>query len=195
MNTVNQTHSGRPMKPSHGIGRQLRTIAFCATAICAITLCACGRTYVDEELPNSFEMPVGVKIHVDLVDPMRAADIEVGETFDGTLAEPLYYPRRKIDPEGNMFEVDTLVAVVGSPVNGIGVPAPEAGVGLQLKSVTFHGGMSFPVETAILVPPAREAPDDAEAGDESEAGSMTFTLAEPADVAMVIDFRDQQEEN
>ena len=177
MKAVNQTHYCGPVKASYRIGRQ-----FTFLALCAIALCACGRTYVDEQLPNRFEMPAGVAIRVDLVDPLQAADIEAGESFAGTLAEPLYYPRQKVDPEGNTFEVETLVAVVGSPVHGIGVAAPEGGVGLQLKSVTFHGGMSFPVETVVLAPPAIDQP-------------MTFTLAEPADVAMVIDFRDQEEAN
>lgn len=161
-------------------------------ALCAVALAACGRIYVPEEIPNSFEIPAGVTLQVELVDPPLAADIEAGESFDGILAEPLYYNRQKLDAEGNTFEEESLVAPVGSPVAGEGVEAPEAGVGLRLELVTFHGGMTFPVETAILVPPAVEESSSTEGGDAEAAGPLTFTLSEPADVALAIDFRDNE---
>ncbi len=159
-------------------------------AVCTIALAACGRTYVTEEIPNTFEMPAGTTLEVKLVEPAHAADIVAGEPFDGILAEPLYYRRQELDPEGKTFEKETLVAVVGSPVAGVGVAVPEAGVGLKLESVTFHGGMSFPVETDVIVPPAEDESSSAEAGETENTKPLTFSLTKPADVALAIDYRE-----
>lgn len=162
-------------------------------ALCAIALAACGRTYVAEEVPSSFELPAGVALRVDLVNPSEAADIEVGEPFAGTLAEPLYYSRQKLDPEGETFTEETLIAPIGAPVAGVGVALSEDGVGLQLESVTFHGGMSFPVETAVLIPPATAEPSAPEGVETEEVERpLTFVLNESADVALAIDYRDNE---
>jgi hypothetical protein len=164
-------------------------------ALGCIALAACGRTYVAEEVPNRFEMPAGATLQVKLVNPERVADIEAGEKFDGVLAEPLYYRREELDPQGKMFEKESLVAPVGAPVAGEGVAAPEAGVGLQLDLVTFHGGMSFPIKTDVIVPPAADESSSAENETADEAEPLTFTLAEPADVALAIDFRENENPN
>ena len=188
MKPVYQFHNGGPVRTYLRSGPP-----FLIIATYVVILVACGRTYVAEEVPNTFEMPAGVAITVDLVTPAQPEEIEVGESFTGTLAEPLYYPRQKVEPDGEVFEEETLVAPVGAPVAGVGVAVPEAGVGLQLEAVTFHGGMTFPVETAILVPPAASQTDSAEnANPSEEVAPLTFTLSEPADVAMVIDYRDKE---
>ena len=174
------------------------TLHSLVVVVAVLAFGACGRTYVAEEVPATFEMPAGVTMAVDLIDPARVADIEVGENFAGALAEPLYYPREKLDPQGNTYEEETLVAPIGAPVAGVAVAIPGGELGLQLKSVTFHGGMSFPVETAVLIPPvesdaAESETDTAEELASDQVESLTFTLAEPADVAMVIDYRDNEE--
>jgi hypothetical protein len=68
-----------------------------------------------------------------------------------------------------------------------------SGVGLRLDSITVHGGMSFPVETAVVAIPSDEEGAATEQTAES-GGPLMFELAEPADVAMVIDYRDQMKE-
>lgn len=189
MKLVTQLHCGDSVEASFRRGPHLLVLVASVVA-----LAACGRTYVAEEIPNTFEMPAGVPIHVDLVDPAQAEDIEVGQPFAGVLAEPLYYDREKLDPEGNVFEERTLVAPIGAPVAGVGVAAPQERAGLQLESVTFHGGMSFPVETSVVIPASASETSSAEGETSDQAEALTFNLTAPADVALVIDFRDKESE-
>ena len=113
MKPVYQFHNGGPVRTYLRSGPP-----FLIIATYVVILVACGRTYVAEEIPNTFEMPAGVAITVDLVTPAQPEEIEVGESFTGTLAEPLYYPRQKVEPDGEVFEEETLVAPVGAPVAG-----------------------------------------------------------------------------
>ena len=164
---------------------------------CALGLAACGKTFVQEELPNTFELSSGTKINVRLVDPLPAAGVPVGQNFAATLAEPLYYVRTRLDQTGQTFTEETLIAPIGAPVFGETVDLPDggdtSGVGLRLDSITVHGGMSFPVKTTVVAIPTDEEGAATEQTAES-GGPLMFELAEPADVAMVIDYRDQMKE-
>lgn len=170
---------------------------FLSIALCLFALAGCGRTFVEEELPNEFSMPAGVEIHVTILDPPHAANLQAGQSFTGTLAEPLYYEREKVDPTGLTFEEKTLVAPIGVPVSGVAVASAEGSgetIGLKLESITFHGGMTFPVESTVLELPANSE-EIAESDEIPEAGKpITFTLAAPADVALVMDFRENHPE-
>ena len=104
MKPVYQFHNGGPVRTYLRSGPP-----FLIIATYVVILVACGRTYVAEEVPNTFEMPAGVAITVDLVTPAQPEEIEVGESFTGRLAEPLYYPRQKVEPDGEVFEEETLV--------------------------------------------------------------------------------------
>lgn len=157
----------------------------------ALALAACGKTFVEEEVPNTFELSSGTEIQVRLVDPLPPSSTPAGQTFAATLAEPLYYVRERLDPEGETFTEETLIAPIGAPVFGETVEMPEAGdaMGLRLNSITVHGGMSFPVETGIVPLPASADEETAEQSAEA-ATPLLFELTAPADVAMVIDYRD-----
>lgn len=153
--------------------------------LCVIGLAACGKTYVEDEVPNTFELSEDTPISVEIVDPANVAALAPGDPFDAVLSKPLYYEREKLDPQGDVFETTTLIAPAGAPVAGVAVASSggdEGDVGLQLTSITVHGGMSFPVETTIVEAPHGEPADE-----------LSFRLTAPADVAMVLDFRDKEE--
>lgn len=161
----------------------MRALKYVSVISCAVALLACGKIFEEEELPNTFELAAGTQVSVRADAELSPDSVKVGSEFAGVLAEPLYYTREDIDVQGKILEKRTLVAPEGMPVHGVFVAENNAGeeearVGLKLTSITFHGGMTFPVVTR---PVFSVGPDE-----------IAFELAEPADVALVIDFRKKE---
>lgn len=160
------------------------TRSFRAVVVCiAFVVFGCGKTFPEEEVPNTFELRAGTQIEV--VPKGSVATIQVGDMFAGTLTRDLHYRSDAVDEDGRPFEREVLVAAAGSVVNGIAVEpeAADEAVGLRLTSVTFHGGKSFPVATDVVAVNLNP-PEGIET-----AAPMRFKLTEPADVALVIEYR------
>lgn len=159
--------------------RSLQAVAVCA----ALLVLGCGKTFPEEEIPNTFELQAGTEIEV--VPTGSTTTIEVGDAFAGVLTRDLQYRSNAMDEEGRPFEREVLIAAAGSVVNGLAVAQEDddAPVGLRLTAITFHGGKSFPVTTDVVAVNLNP-PEGIET-----AAPMRFKLMEPADVALVIEYR------
>ncbi len=153
---------------------------FLTAIAAALTLIACGKTYEAEELPRVFTLERGTQLAVNSIDPIAPQRMSEGEAFAGVLAEPL-------ELEG------VLIAPRGAPVAGsvvlqqIEQEGESATIhGIELRSLTLHGGEDFEISTAPLFQEAvvNDAQADAQIGD---GRKLIFVLDEDAEVSMVID--------
>ena len=153
------------------------------TVVTLLCAAACGKIYEEVETPSTFELAEGTRIAV-LLKPANAVEtLEPGDPFAAILAETLYYTWEAIDPEGRVYERKETVAPQGAAAFGILTEEPDPRTGepklfLELTSVTFHGGKSFPVVTTRVEPPSQDPPE-----------ALVFQLAQPADIALVIEQR------
>jgi hypothetical protein len=120
-----------------------------------------------------------------------------GTDFAGTLADPLYYKRDLVDPQGNIFHREVQIAPEGAVVEGQvvadkespGVEGPGAAprTALRLTMVTLYGGKEFDIVTNPVVASAL-APRESKTSLHPKKGDvLPFQLAEPVTMAMVID--------
>lgn len=166
-------------------------------ALCAVVLLGCGRYYPQqsEDLPNHFKLLPGTEIRVRLVSDVTPGT-QPGTEFAGTLADPLYYKRDEVDPEGNIFHRKVAIAPEGAVVEGQVVadktsPGVEGAdttprTALRLTMVTLEGGKEFNIVTDPVM--SGPASNGAKPMSHPKKGDIvTFKLAEPATMAMVID--------
>ena len=138
---------------------------------------ACGKVYEPETELLTFEVPAGTELLVTPVEGYELEELQAEATFKGVLAEPLVME-------------ETVIAPKGSPVGGTAVvdATAEGGyvpVGVELTSLTIHGGDEAPISTAVLFPKPPEDPTE-----QSEIRAervLTFVLDSPATFSWTMD--------
>ncbi len=170
-------------------------------AVCAVGLMGCGKFFPQqsEDLPNHFTLPPGTEIRVRLVSDV-SSDTQPGTDFAGTLAGPLYYKRDLIDPQGNIFQREVQIAPEGAVVEGRVVadkespgvegPGPTPRTALQLTMVTLYGGEAFDIVTNPVLASLPVSRETKQFSQREKGDVLTFKLAEPVTMAMVIDLSD-----
>jgi hypothetical protein len=185
-----------------------RRIACLLSIVSLLMLSGCGRTYETKEaekqkVPDQFELATGTEIHVRPVTDLSPENMKAGSEFAGVVAEPLYYTRELIDPDGKTYHREALIAPEGAAVQGeIIMREPDSAkgaedkteLGLKLTRVTLLGGMWFDIVTNPVydfVPADGRSKHVLTAKKEDV---VTFKLSQPADVSLVIDSQDKEGE-
>ena len=173
------------------------SLKYFVVALCAVALLGCGKLYPQqsEALPNEFKLPPGTEIQVRLVSDVPYST-QPGIDFAGTLAAPLYYKRQLVDPQGNLYDREVEVAPEGAVVEGKVVtdegsplverPQNTPRTALRLTMVSIFGGKEFNIVTDP-VSSGRASTESNRMSHPRKGDVVTFKLAEPATMAMVVD--------